>query len=176
MTNNSNNCVVYCATKMTGRDKKELLLRANYVCNKLKGYGLTPVSPVLEEQVENEAGALLQLSNKKLRSFWKRDKDLIAYKAHVLLCDEAELKSLGVEREYGYARYCLWKPVVTVLPSNQGFNIADYEDDIVVHSIDTAAKVIVNNWGTKEKRFRWRSKMLLRTLPKWLYRQLCQWR
>jgi len=172
MTNNS--CIVYIATKMTGRDKQEMRKRAEEVCFILREWGLTPISPVIEEKVPETKGLLLQLSNEQLKGFWKRDKDIITYEAHVVLCDEANLKSLGMEREYGFARYCLWKPTLTLLP--EGINVACFEDDLVVQTVDAAAAVISRNWGTRNKRIKWRLRMLLRTLPKWLFRQMYQWR
>lgn len=170
------NCKIYVATKMSGRDRQEMVTRANEVCAVLRGWGLTPISPVLEEGVANTPGLLLQTSNEQLKGYWKRDKDIIAYEAHVILIDEGQRKSLGVEREYGYARYCLWKPTLTILPPDQGPNIACFEDDTVVQTVDAAASVIAHNWGTRWLRCKWRFRMLLRTLPLWIYRQLMQWR
>src|SRR5438067_9791016 len=125
------NCIVYVATKMTGRDKLEMRSRANYVCGVLRAWGLTPISPILEEKVENVQGPLIQSSNEQLHQFWTRDKEIISKVAHVVLCDEADRKSLGVEREYGFSRYCLWKPTLSILPSFQGPKVACFEDDTV---------------------------------------------
>lgn len=169
-------CIVYCATKMTNRDRVEMLERAHYVCDVLTGWGLTPISPVLEEKVTSAPGPLVQTSEEQLRAFWKRDKDIIAYEAHVILCDEAQHKSYGVEREYGFARYCLWKPVITVVPAGTGFIVSNFEDDVVASNVTDAAILIQRNWGTPLKRFVWRTQMLFKTLPKWIYRQIRQWR
>jgi|ERR1041385_259232 hypothetical protein len=170
------NCKVYVACKMTGRDRKEMLERAAYVSDVLKAWDLTPISPVLEEKVEGIPGPLLQMSQELLQAYWKRDKYIISDVANVVLIDEGERKSLGVEREYGFARYCLWKPTVTILPANQGFNIAQFEDDYVVHTVDAAAAMIAQNWGTQEQRHKWRWDMLKRTFPKWLWRQYLAWK
>ena len=171
---NKLNCNVYVATKMTGRDKAEMVQRAYYVCDVLRHWGLTPISPVIEEEVPKNEGLLLQSSNEQLKKFWKRDKDIIVYQAHVVLCDEADNKSLGMEREYGFSRYCLWKPTLTILP--KGINVACFEDDIVVQTVDAAASIIAQNWGTCKKRWVWRIKMLVRTLPRWFWRQIIAWR
>lgn len=169
-------CIVYCASKMTGRDKQEMLDRAYYVCNVLANYGLTPISPVIEEEVKNEPGQLEQTSSEKLRKYWARDKHLIRNVAHVTLLDEAYRKSTGMEREYGYTRYCLWKPVVTIMP-NSGYTVADFEDDAVVMNEFEAGLYISHNFGTRWKRIKWRLNMLKRSLPKWLkYQFSVAWR
>lgn len=164
-------CKVYIACKMTGRDKAEMVTRAKFVRDVFSFYGLEAISPVLEEGVQNEKGALTPNSTEELKGHWKRDKDIIAYRAHVVFCDEAERKSLGVEREYGFNRYALWKPTVTLLPTS-GPNIAWFEDDYVADSLHEAAALIRHKWGTWPKRFIWRLNMLKKTLPKWLGRQL----
>jgi hypothetical protein len=166
---------VYIACKMTGRDKQEMLDRATHVCSVLKLYGITPISPVVEEGVKNEPGNLEQSSKEQLRGFWRRDKHIIRNMAHVVLLDEANRKSTGMEREYGYCRYALWKPVVTLMP-NTGFTVADFEDDLVVRTVEEAAELIQRNWGTGWKRFIWRIKMLNRSLPKWVAGQMLAWR
>src|ERR1041385_3980005 len=160
------NCKVYVACKMTGRDRKEMLERAAYVSDVLKAWDLTPISPVLEEKVEGIPGPLLQMSQELLQAYWKRDKYIISDVANVVLVDEGERKSLGVEREYGFSRYCLWKPTLTILKNDGGPNVACFEDDIVVQTVDAAASVIVRNWGNRWKRWKWRFDMLRRTIPK----------
>lgn len=160
---------------MTGRDKQEMIIRANHVSTVLKGYDLTPISPVIEEGITNEPGQLVQSSEEQLKYFWQRDKHIISDVAHVVLCDEANRKSFGMEREYGFARYCLWKPVVSIM-NGSGYTVAEFEDDIVCESVQAAAAYIQCHWGTAWKRRKWRIKMLIRTLPKFLYRQLMAWR
>lgn len=171
-----NDCIIYVATKMSNRDRVEMIERAHYVCETLERYGLTPISPILVENVENKPGKLTQTSEEQLKQFWTRDKDIIAYEAHVVLCDNAQHKSYGVEREYGFARFCLWKPTVSIVPPDSGFIVSTFEDDLVVNSVEAAARLIARHWGTPWKRRLWRFQMLRRTLGKFLWRQLCQWR
>src|SRR6476619_3209715 len=106
------NCTVYCATKMSGRDKLEMHKRAQYVCSVFKEYGINAISPVIEEQVKPEEGKLINHDKERLREFWRRDKEIIRKEAHVVFLDHAEMKSYGMEREYAFSRYYLWKPTV----------------------------------------------------------------
>jgi hypothetical protein len=152
-----------------------MVTRAKYVTSIFKQHGITVISPVIEEEVQNESGELIQTSQETLKGFWERDKSIIAYRAHVVFLDEAERKSLGCEREYGFARYCLWKPCVTLLPSG-GPSVADFEDDTVAHDLHHAAEVMVTNWGTPLKRVKWRILMLLKSLPLFVFRQIYQFR
>lgn len=170
------NCVVYIATKMTGCDKAELVARANKVCEIFRCYGLTPISPVIEEKVEDKTGELINADKAALQGFWKRDKEIIINEAHVLFWDHAEQKSMGVEREYGLTRYCLWKPCVTYLPPGIAMGVAEWEDDNIFDSVNKAAEYIAANWGTRRQRVTWRVRMLARTLPTWVYRQVIAWR
>src|SRR5260221_6068110 len=87
------NIIVYVATKMTGRDRKEQIKRAKLVKVVFEQYGIQVISPVIEEKVSNEEGPLVQTSIKQLHDFWKQDKRIICYQAHVVFFDEAERKS-----------------------------------------------------------------------------------
>lgn len=167
---------VYIACSMSGRDKLEMVQRARRVCDIFKEVGITPISPVIEEHVKEEQGKLINSDKIKLYGFWKRDKEIIINEAQVVFLDHAEMKSFGMEREYALARGCLWKPVVIYVPPNTPTSVAVWEDDAVVTSVHEAAKFIVENWGTRKKRVIWRLKMLGRTLPRWILRQLKQWR
>lgn len=166
---------VYIATKMTGRDRHEMVSRAAYVCDRLKAHGVTPISPIIEEKVDDHKGSLHVNSKERLRIFWRRDKDIIRYKAHVVLIDGAEAKSFGVEREYALNRWCLWKPTVLLL-SEHHVSVADFEDDYITNNLDNAAQLILEKWGSRQKRWQWRIDLLKRTLPNWLKDQVYAWR
>src|SRR4051812_40896387 len=101
-------CVVYTATRMTGRDKSEMVERAKHIVAVLKTYGITAISPILEENVEAKTEVLVNDNEARLRKYWARDKFIIRKLAHVVLVDGADAKSFGVEREYALNRYCLW--------------------------------------------------------------------
>lgn len=166
-------CSVYIATPMTGRSRQEQISRALYLCSVLTQYGLKGISPVIEEGVENKPGVLLQNSEERLKGFWNRDKDIMSYRARVTLIDGGDEGSVGVGREHGFNRYCLWKPTVVIWKKDRGITVAKFEDDaLFVNDEHEAAIFIQRNWGTWNKYVIWRIKMLTRTLPKWLWRQI----
>lgn len=161
---------------MSGRDRLEMVERAQRVCDIFKEFGLTPISPVIEENVKAEEGKLINSDKVKLSGYWQRDKEIIIKEAHVIFLDQAEMKSFGMEREMGLARYCLWKPTVLHVSPGTVVSVAQWEDDKLFTSVHEAAKYIADTWGTRRKRIIWRLKMLNKTLPKFLYRQLLQFR
>lgn len=168
-------CVVYCATRMTGRSKHDQVKRAQYVCQILKQYGLTPISPVLEENVDDSPEVLVNDNKEKLEGFWRRDKYIIRRIAHVVLVDGAHEKSMGVEREYALSRFCIWKPTVLIMP-NIGLSVSDFEDDYRTNDVHIAGAFIQHKFGTQWRRINWRIRMLAKSLPLWLLDQVCAWR
>lgn len=170
------NVAVYIATSMSGRDKAELVKRAARVCEIFREYGIRPISPVIEEKVKDEPVKLINSNKEQLKKFWSRDKEILIKEAHVLFWDKAEQKSFGVEREYGLMRFALWKPVVSYIAVGTPMSVASLEDDAIFSSVHQAAEYIVAKWGTARKRRLWRIKMLIRTLPLWVYRQYLAWR
>lgn len=166
---------IYLATKMTGKDKKEQVEHAQYVTEVLKKYDVQVVSPVLEEKVLALPGPLLNTDEKKLRGFWKRDKEIITREVHAVVIDGADQKSFGVEREYGLSRYCMWKPTVLYMPKTF-LNVSQFEDDFVSDDLEVIGKYLQDNFGTRKKRITWRIKMLIRSLPKWMIDQMYQFR
>lgn len=168
-------CIVYIATRMTGRDRPEMVRRAKYVSSILRQYGLKPISPVIEEGVKASPGTLSQSSEEILKGYWKRDKHIIRRISHVLLWDQADNKSMGCEREYCLNRGVLWKPTIIHTPS-QGISIARFEDDYITSDIREAARFIRDTWGTRWKRWKWRFNMLRHSLPKWVMDQIMAWR
>lgn len=169
-------CIVYQACKMTGRDKHEQVQRAQFVSEVGTKYGLKVISPVLEENIEDDPGKLVNHDKEKLYEFWRRDKAIIRYEAHVVLLDHAEMKSFGMEREYCLARGVLWKPVVLVLKEGTALSVSQFEDDAVFYSIHAAMAFINKMWGTRTKRIVWRINMLRRSFPRWIWDQMWQWR
>lgn len=168
-------CVIYTACKMSGRDKAEMVKRAHYVKKVLTEAGLIPISPVIEEHVKEETGKLINSDKNRLKNFWKRDKEIIR-QAHVVLLDHAEMKSFGMEREYGFNRYCLWRPTVIVVEPGTVTSVAEWEDDAIFTSLHEAAQYISKNWGTWPKRVLWRLSMLNKHLLRFVWDQLMGWR
>lgn len=170
------NCRVYVACRMTGRDRTEQIERANYVRAIFALAGIEAISPVISEGVQPEPGVLLPTSREELLGNWTRDKVLIMREAHVVLLDGADDGSVGMAREYAYNRYCLWKPTVILWHKPRGLTVAEFEDDAITTSVLDAALFIRKNYGTRCKRWRWRVRMLTRSIPKWLLGQLYAWR
>lgn len=170
------NCKVYIATKMTGCDKDALVKRAERVCEIFREYELEPISPVVEEKVKDEPIKLINADKERLAKFWKRDKQILIEEAHVMFWDHAEQKSFGVEREYALNRFCLFNPTVIYVPPGTPTSVAEWEDDYIFNSVHAAAEYIVKHWGTRNKRLIWRLNMLNRCVPRFIYRQLLQFR
>lgn len=167
-------CVIYLGCKMTGRDKQEQIRRAKYVSAVLSQYGLTVISPVLVENVENTPGPLINNSIDHLKRVWRADKDILRHQAHVMVWDNAQDKSFGAERELGLMRYSLWKPVVLLMP-DLGLSVASIEDDYITDDPHIAGAFIRHKFGTRWKRVKWRLQMLNRTLVYWLWTQILAW-
>ena len=166
---------VYTATRMTGRDRHEQVVRAKHVKAVLEQYGITVISPVLEESVADVPGPLVNDSESRLAGFWARDKFIIRRIAHVVLIDGAHDKSYGVEREYALNRWNLWKPTVLIMP-NVGLTVSKFEDDSVTDDLHIAGEFIRARYGTWFKRFKWRLGMLNRSLLGWIVDQIYAFR
>jgi hypothetical protein len=169
------NCKVYVACRMTGRSKREQVERARYMCQVLKAYNLTPISPVLEENIQPEDAILVQTTDTDLAQYWARDKEIMSYEAHVTLMDGGDEGSVGMGREYGFNRYALWKPTITLWSQDRGITVAQFEDDAIFLSAHEAAAYIAVNFGTRWKRWKWRLKMLRKSIPTFLKRQGAAW-
>jgi hypothetical protein len=170
-------CKIYCAAKMTGRDKKEMVEMA--VSNKkiFESFGIKVLDPILEEHVKPTKGLLNDTPPNILKDYWKRDKEMIR-ESHVIVDTTPEDKSEGVAHEIGYARYSLWKPVVRMYHhgAKPASLVAVFEDDLIVHGIEEAAIQIQKYWGTWARRFMWRINMVNRCLVKWVWYQIGEWK
>lgn len=162
-------CTVYTAHAMSGRSGKELILESRMAKTVLWQYGIKVLDPVEVEGV-SEKDVLVQATETDLRAFWKRDKEMIR-QSDVVLDLTGAAKSEGVAHEIGYARYCLWIPVIRLYPGLMT-SVARFEDDYIVNSLEEAGQLIRSNWGTYSKRLSWRVKMLGRSLPRWIFRQI----
>lgn len=161
---------VYVAHRMTGRFCDELVAEALLTKRVLENYGFEILDPILSENVQNVHEVLTQVDEAQLKRYWKRDKEMIR-EADILLDYMACNKSDGVAKELGYARYCLWKPVVRVFPS-LGLSISRLEDDVIVETLTDAVGVMINRFGTYDLLRRWRQEMWNRCYGPWLDEQL----
>lgn len=164
-----NKIKIYVAHAMTGKFKDELVAEEKYTRQDLEAAGFEVLDPIAEEHIENVHEPLIQLSQDQLSEYWKRDKEMIR-DADLVLDFNSCNKSDGVNKEIGYARFCLWKPVVRVFPG-MGINISKLEDDIITNTLDEAILAIKEKFGSYEKLGMWRMAMLNRCLEPWLAEQ-----
>ena len=164
---------IYLCRGMTGRDKADVFVEAKEQRTFLTKAGFTILCPVAEEGVKFERGEL-RSTKKEMDKHWKRDKEMIR-EAHMVWDMTPHRKSEGCSHELGYARYCLWKPVVRVYPSEQlpdDGSVAYYEDDAITDSILEAIEYTLRVHGTFWRRLKWRAKMLSKSLFKWIWYQI----
>ncbi len=164
---------IYRICKMTGRYCDELVAEALFYKGIFSRHGIAVLDPVLIEGVPNEHRQLEALPDEVLSRLWARDKWCLR-EAHVAVNCNAALKSVGGEHEQGLMRYGYWKPLVLVYPINSSLPfIARHEDDLVMWDFVTTCKEIQRRWGSWfTKRLPWRLKMLAKSLPKLLFRQV----
>jgi nucleoside 2-deoxyribosyltransferase len=156
---------IYTAMAMTGRYKDEILREANMLVRVCKEWGFEGLNPALRENIQSVHEHLNKIPDAILEQFWRDDKAMIR-DADILLDYKTQNKSDGANQEIGYARWCLWKPVVRVW-YGPGALISRLEDDVVVDTIGTAMHVISDRWGTYEKLLAWREKIMRRSYYKW---------
>jgi nucleoside 2-deoxyribosyltransferase len=161
--------VVYVAHRMTGRYQDELVQEAQLTKRVLENYGFTVLDPIISENVPNTHELLNQVNAEQLAKYWARDKEMIR-DADILLDYMACNQSDGVAKELGYARFCLWKPVVRVFPK-LGLSISRIEDDHITETLSDAVGIMMNLYGSYEKLRRWRQAMWDRCFTKWVAEQ-----
>lgn len=163
----------YVARAMTGRIKEEVVKEAKSDKEFLERAGFKVLCPVSEEGVE-PTKQVLRSSKQAMDRYWGRDKQMIR-EAHIVFNMSPDQPSLGVIREHGYARYTLWKKVISVFPDGKlptRAAICHYEDDYVTDSLLDAIGEAYRTHGSLLKRVTWRIKMLNRCLPKWIWNQI----
>jgi hypothetical protein len=161
---------------MSGRDKAEMVHRAQFVVETLALFGIKGISPVLEEGVKAESTKLINYDKEQVRGFWARDKYIIRYISHAVLFDHAEMTSFGMTREYSLNRGTLWKPTAVLIEKGVPASVSIYEDDLQGYSVHTMAAEMSTRWGSRWKRWAWRLTMINRSLPRWIYDQCWAWR
>ena len=160
---------IYTSQRMTGRMCDELVNEANMLVRTCENYGFKALNPVKEENVVS-SHVILNAAPERLQEYWARDKQMIK-EADILLDYATQNKSDGSNKEMGYARYCLWKPVIRVW-DGPGAMISRIEDDVVVPTLGEAMQVITERWGTYTKLGAWRKALWERCYIPWLDEQL----
>ncbi len=162
--------VCYPARAMTGRIKADVVAEAIRDKAFLEKCGFEVLCPVVSEGVK-ATKTVLKSSKKQMDIYWQRDKEMIR-KAHVIFNMSPDQPSLGVIREHGYARYHLWKKVISVFPEGKlpaEGAIAFYEDDMVTDSLTLAVGEALRTHGTYWLRLKWRLSIYKRS---WLVAKL----
>ena len=149
--------IIYVARAMSGMDQAEVVLQAKADKEFFEKRGIQVLCPVLKEKVKS-AHKPLKSDKKHMDVYWPADKEMIR-EANVLVNMSPDKPSLGVIREFGYARYHLWKKVISVFPEGQipwEGAVCHYEDDDVVDNRVMAVESILRTHGTYWKRLKWR--------------------
>lgn len=160
--------LAYVAHAITGRSGKELRQESDITQIVLNRHGIDVIDPVLQENIPSTDEIVPNRPDADGLTIWRGDEAAIR-KAHVLIDITPESKSEGVLWEICYARFFLWKPVVRVYKPGSSPHMASiFKGDAIAFSLDEAATLINDKWGTKEKRRSWRWGMLKKSLPKFL--------
>lgn len=157
----------YVARAMTGRIKEEVVAEALRDKAILEKAGFTVLCPVVEESVP-ATKEVLRSSKKAMDLYWPRDKAMIR-EADVIFNMSPHLPSLGVIREHGYARYYLWKKVISVFPKGAlpiKSAVCYYEDDFVTDNLDFAIANALQTHKTRYLRFQWRIRFWFKAMLK----------
>ncbi len=162
----------YVAHAITGRTGSALNAESRATKRALLKYGIVGLDPVLLEKIPDTDEVIPNRPDVGGQVIWGGDEAAIR-EAHVLLDITPELKSEGVMWETGYARFFLWKPVIRVYrPDSSPHMAMVFKGDAITYSLEEAAEVIHERWGTRKKRFIWRIKMLFRSIPKFIKYQI----
>lgn len=164
--------IAYVAHAITGRTGRSLNAESRATAAALAEYSMIGLDPVLIEKIPDTDEIIPNRPDSGGKEIWGADEAAIR-QAHVLLDITPELKSEGVLWEIGYARFFLWKPVIRVYkPGSSPHMAMIFKGDVIAFSLEEAAKIIHERWGTRNKRNLWRIKMLLKSFPKFLKYQL----
>lgn len=164
--------IAYVAHAITNRTGKALNDESRATEEALSKYGIIGLDPVLIEKIPDTDEVIPNRPDADGLTIWQNDEAAIR-ESHVLLDITPELKSEGVLWEIGYARFYLWKPVVRVYqPGSSPHMAAIFKGDAIAFSLDEAAQIIHERWGTVEKRREWRLEVLRKSLPKFVKHQI----
>lgn len=167
----------YVCRAMSGQ-KASLVVRDALRDKKfLETHGFTVLCPVISEGVRASARPILA-SKELMDSYWVRDKRMIE-EADVIFNMSPHMPSLGVIREYGYARFFLYKKTISVFPvgklPHEGA-VCYYEDDYVTDTLVDGIYEALRTHKTLWKRLKWRFKLYVRCLPKMVRVWVTSWK
>lgn len=169
---------VYVAHAMSGRSWEEVKDESRKVKKILRKYKIEVIDPIdvendlLSSSVGSKGKKIPNRPNAGGKKAWYGDKKAIR-KAHVVLDITPEMKSEGVLRELGYARFYLWKPVLRLYKKKSNPHmITVFEDDAVIRSLRQFVTLVKKKWGTREKRVKWRKRLLDKHLDTFITHQM----
>ncbi len=169
--------IVYPARAMTGEKAADVVVRAMNDKLFMESCGLVVLCPVAKEGVV-ASDRPIQATKTQMDDYWSADKALIR-EAHVVFNMSPDKPSLGVIREHGYARYHLWKKVISVFPPGKipkEGAVCHYEDDFVCDDLGVAIDEAKRTHGTFWKRIKWRLGIYRRSWLKAVYHRLQEWK
>lgn len=168
--------IAYVAHAITNRTGRDLNTESRITDEILKAYGIIGLDPVLLEHIPDTDEIVPNRPDTDGLTIWQGDEKAIR-DSHVLLDITPEMKSEGVLWEIGYARFFLWKPVIRVYkPGSSPHMAMVFKGDAIVYSLEEAAQIIQERWGTVEKRREWRLEMLRKSLPKFVAYQISEFK
>jgi hypothetical protein len=159
--------ICYVARAMTGLVAADVVAQARLDKCFIESKGFKVLCPVSEEGVIS-AIHKIQATKDQMDTYWRRDKQMIE-ESDVLFNMSPHMASLGVIREHGYARFFLYRKVISVFPKGllpKEGAVCYYEDDFVTDSLEDAAHEALRTHGTLFKRLKWRLCLYVRCIPK----------
>ena len=165
---------VYLAIKMTGREARVLDEDVWKGVKAFSRYKIIVLSPWYHEFWNYSPEDIIRAKPEDRARFWNKDKELIR-ESHVIVDMSGNLFSRGACLETGMMRYGLMRPTVWV---DNIQSVRNDEGDIVVSSLEEAAKQVSERWGTWGKRAKWRLKTVwnLRSIYIRLKEEIKSWR
>ena len=162
------NVSIYMACGMTGLTGRTIWRRYRARKRIYRKHGVRVNSPVPGEGIKNTDEVVGTSPGRDGTAIWAKDKGQIK-RSNVFVFPPLRRRSQGCEFELAKARGTHWKPTVFIHEA-PGF-IAREQSDIVCPTDGDAARLIVERFGSRSQRARWRIGMLARSLPGWMAQQ-----
>ena len=160
---------IYPTISMTGKTGAQVWRK--YRQQRLIGrkYNISIHSPVPGEGIPDNNQLLIDRKGRQATRVWSKDKNQIN-NVNAISFEKANMKSQGSLFELVKARGSRWKITIFV-HSKPGF-IAREQSDIYAKSLEAAYKEAAKRFSSRHQRAVWRFKMLIRSLPKFIWHQI----
>lgn len=158
------NFLVYMGGKLTGRTKEEIVKEHEPIRAEIIQRGGFYLDPFEKEEAlfKKKQRCGFEGLRQSIKEVVHLDKEMIK-QVDVLLVITGDIPSYGTLLEIGYARYLLAKPVVAIAPKHKSGEMQSWltsEADYLAQDYKDALDIIVDAWGTPEKRLLWRTDVL----------------